>query len=94
MSSSTELAPLGGVLDDVLSRLAAMEKFADSSAPPSTSTAPPNAATSNNNTDDAALIQSLQSELTDLRKQLEASEKQRQSLESQLASAGGWFCCN
>ena len=89
MNMSTELAPLGGMLDSLLDRLATLERVANGSAAPPTSSqvgAPQNTANGNNNEDEH--IQSLQTEVADLRSQLEASEKQRQRLERQLAQAG------
>ncbi|KAL7535023.1 hypothetical protein ACHAXR_006241 [Thalassiosira sp. AJA248-18] len=95
MDMSTELAPLGGMLDSVLGRLAALEKVADAAAPPSippsgTAKAEPADQTPQHKTseDDAALIESLQSEISDLRTQLENAQKYSQRLERQLANAG------
>ncbi|KAL9183825.1 hypothetical protein ACHAXT_004681 [Thalassiosira profunda] len=109
MGVATDLAPLGGMLDSLLDRLAALEKVADGAAPPSAASsavgAPPasngareaspaqpptpsSSAAAASVAGDPAQIAALQSEIADLKSQLEASEKQRQRLERQLAAAG------
>ena len=93
---SNDLDPLGGLLDSLLERLAVLEKFAD--AQPAQKS--PNSSavnfdniintTTNTNGNDSAQhhIESLQSEVANLRTQLDVSEKKCQRLELQLANAG------
>jgi len=82
----SELAPMGELLDSLLLRLAQVEKFTKNnntglSTSPTTVVLEPNINT-------AAQIQSLQAEVDNLRKQLEASKKKCRRLEQQLINAG------
>ena len=93
---SNDLDPLGGLLDSLLQRLAVLEKFADAQpalkSPKSSAVNFDNIIniTTNTNDNDSAQqqIESLQSEVANLRTQLDASEKKCQRLELQLANAG------
>ena len=83
-----ELAPMGELLDNLLLRLAQVEKVANSnnaglSTSPTTVVLEPNINTAKDD-DTEAQIQSLQAEVDDLRNQLEASTKKIQKLEQQL----------
>ena len=99
MTTANDLDPLGGLLDSLLERLAVLEKFADSTQPALKSPSPISSAvnfdsinTTTNTTNDNGSAQqqivSLQSEVANLRTQLDASEKKCQRLELQLANAG------
>ena len=81
------LAPLGGVLDALLARVAAVEEQLSASEKEtliSAAVSPPQPHSTNN--DD--IIAALNSEILSLQEQLATSEKQRQRLERQLTSAG------
>ncbi|KAL7452274.1 hypothetical protein ACHAWC_005291, partial [Mediolabrus comicus] len=83
------LAPLGGFLDALLARVAAVEEQLSTSekeALISAAALPPQQQQSTN--DDNDIIAALNSEILSLREQLATSEKQRQRLERQLTSAG------
>ena len=96
MTVSNDLDPLGGLLDSLLQRLAVLEKFADAQpalkSPKSSAVNFDNIinTTTDTNDNDSAQqqIESLQSEVANLRTQLDASEKKCQRLELQLANAG------
>ena len=80
------LAPLGGVLDALLARVAAVEEQLSASEKEALISAASTNDNDNVNNDD--IIASLNSEILSLREQLATSEKQRQRLERQLTSAG------
>ena len=93
---SNDLDPLGGLLDSLLQRLAVLEKFADAQpalkSPKSSAVNFDNiintTTDTNDNDSEQQQIESLQSEVANLRTQLDASEKKCQRLELQLANAG------
>ena len=82
----SQLSPMGELLDNLLLRLAQVEKVANnnnmglSTSPTTVVLEPVN--------DTTTQIQSLQAEVDDLRKQLEASTKKCKRLEQQLINAG------
>ena len=85
------LAPLGGVLDALLARVAAVEEQLSASEKEtllSAAASPPQQPQSTNDNDNDSTIAALNSEILSLREQLATSEKQRQRLERQLTSAG------
>jgi hypothetical protein len=85
------LAPLGGVLDGLLARLAAVEKqmiITAEKEPLCASTETETTSEKNKNSAVDVDVEALHSEIAVLRDQLATSEKQRQRVERQLTAAG------